>query len=123
MVVRGIRGAITVNEDNPGEILQATNELLKEIITHNELDSEDIVSIIFTVTPDLNSTFPAEAARVMGLHLVPLLCSLEIGVKGSIPRCIRVLLHINTNKTQAEIKHCFLRDASRLREDLKRVND
>ena len=123
MAVRGIRGAITVNDDQPREILEATSELLGEIIAQNELDSEDIVSIIFTVTPDIKSTFPAQAARAMGLHLVPLLGSQEIGVKGAIARCIRVLLHVNTNKTQAEIYHCFMRDASKLREDLNRAID
>lgn len=122
MVVRGIRGAITIPEDNATEVLQATKELLKEIIKQNELESEDLASIIFTVTQDIKSTFPAEAARSMGLNLVPLLCSLEIGVSGSIPLCIRVLVHINTNKRQEEIKHVFMRDASKLREDLRGNN-
>jgi len=125
MVVRGIRGAITVQEDNATEVLQATRELLKEIIEQNEVELQDIASIIFTVTQDINSIFPAEAARSMGLNLVPLLCSLEIGVSGSLPLCIRVLIHINTNKNQEEIKHVFMRNASKLREDLKKlpIND
>lgn len=118
MAVRGIRGAITIKEDNVSEVLQATTELLTEIITQNQLKSQDLASIIFTVTQDITSAFPAEAARSMGLNLVPLLCSLEIGVKGSIPLCIRVLIHVNTNLSQEEIKHVFLRDAAKLREDL-----
>lgn len=118
MAVRGIRGAITVSEDQADQILSATRELLGEIIRQNEIDSEDIASIIFTTTRDLNSTFPAEAARTMGLHLVPLLCSQEIGVAGSLASCIRVLIHVNTSRRQDEIKHVFLRDAARLREDL-----
>lgn len=119
MAVRGIRGAITVQEDNATEVLQATRELLEEIIKQNEVESQDIASIIFTVTQDIKSIFPAEAARSMGFNLVPLMCSLEIGVQGSLPLCIRVLVHLNTEKSQAEIKHLFLRDASKLREDLK----
>jgi len=122
MVVRGIRGAITVKEDKSIEILQATAEVLEEIIKQNELDLEDIASIIFTTTADIKSAFPAEAARSMGLYLVPLLCSQEIEVQGSIPLCIRLLFHVNTNKSQEEIRHVFLRDASKLRKDLQRIN-
>jgi chorismate mutase len=123
MAVRGIRGAITITEDKPVEVLQATKELLEEIILQNEIESRDLASIIFTVTNDIKSTFPAEAARSMGLNLVPLLCSQEISVIGSIPLCIRILLHTNTNKSQEEIKHIFMRDASRLREDLLKINN
>ena len=122
MVVRGIRGAITVTEDKAAEILQATSELLKEIINQNDLSPEDIASIIFTTTADLKSAFPAEAARAIDLHLVPLMCSQEIEVPGSIPLCIRLLLHVNTNKSQAEICHIYLRDAAKLRKDLKKTN-
>ncbi|MDD3364765.1 MAG: chorismate mutase [Syntrophomonas sp.] len=122
MVVRGIRGAITVKEDNATEILQATAEVLEEIISQNELSFQDIASIIFTTTADIKSVFPAEAARSMGLNLVPLLCSQEIEVQGSIPLCIRILIHVNTNKNQEEICHVFMRDAARLREDLKKIN-
>lgn len=122
MAVRGIRGAITVKEDKSIEILQATAEVLEEIIKQNELDLEDIASIIFTTTADIKSAFPAEAARSMGLYLVPLLCSQEIEVQGSIPLCIRLLFHVNTNKSQEEIRHVFLRDASKLRKDLQRIN-
>jgi chorismate mutase len=118
MAVRGIRGAITVTEDNAAEVLSATRELLEDMIRQNELDSQDIASIIFTATQDIKSTFPAEAARAIGLHLVPLLCSQEIGVEGALGRCIRILVHVNTSCGQAEIKHVFLRDAARLREDL-----
>jgi chorismate mutase len=122
MVVRGIRGAITVKEDKAIEILQATAEVLGEIIKQNELNLQDIASIIFTTTADIKSTFPAEAARSMGLDLVPLLCSQEIEVQGSIPLCIRLLFLVNTNKSQAEICHVFLRDAAKLRKDLRRIN-
>jgi chorismate mutase len=122
MVVRGIRGAITVKEDKAAEVLQASGEVLQEIIKQNELKLEDIASIIFTATADIKSAFPAEAARSMGLHLVPLMCSQEIEIQGSLPLCIRLLLHVNTDKSQAEICHVFLRDASKLRQDLKKIN-
>jgi chorismate mutase len=122
MVVRGIRGAITVKEDKAAEVLQASGEVLEEIIKQNRLNLEDIASIIFTTTSDIKSAFPAEAARSMGLHLVPLMCSQEIEVQGSIPLCIRLLLHVNTDKSQEEICHVYLRDASKLRQDLNKIN-
>ncbi len=116
--MRGIRGAITIPEDKAEEVLQATTEVLQEIICQNEIDIEDIASIIFTTTADIKSAFPAAAARVMGLHLVPLMCSQEIEVPGSMPLCIRLLVHVNTRKSQSEINHIYLRDAAKLRKDL-----
>lgn len=118
MLVRGIRGAITIEEDNATEIMDATQELLEQIRQENNLEIEDIASILFTVTKDITSIFPAKAARSLGWHKVPLLCFQEIEVPGSLPRCIRVLLHVNTNKNQDEIKHIYLRDARKLRQDL-----
>lgn len=118
MPVRGIRGAICVEVDSPDPIRAATRELLEEIIRSNEIESfDDIVSAIFTTTSDLTSTFPAEAARNLGMELVPLLCAQEIPVQGSMPRCIRVLLHVNTEKTPREIVHVYLGEARRLRPD------
>lgn len=122
MAVRGIRGAITVKEDTTSEVLQATTELLTEMIKRNELKYQDLASIIFSVTPDIQSAFPAGAARAMGMNLVPLFCSQEIGVKGSLPLCVRVLVHVNTNLSQEEIQHVFMRDACKLREDLADPN-
>lgn len=120
MIVRGIRGAITVEEDNSEMILAATKELLESICERNQItDFNDICSAIFTTTADLTSTFPAEAARSMGMGLVPLLCATEIPVPGSMPRCIRVLLHVNTEKSQAEIQHVYLGRAMNLRPDIK----
>ena len=118
MTVRGIRGAITVEKDDPAEVYAATRELLQEVIRKNEISAENIISIIFTVTADIRSAFPATAARAMGLNLVPLICTQEIPVPGSLPMCIRVLMHVNTPKTQAEISHRFLRAATQLRPDL-----
>ncbi len=118
MAVRGIRGAITVEKDDKTDIIEATQELLKQIITQNQLLSDDIISIIFTLTPDLRSAFPAAAARAMGLTQVPLLCTQEIPVPGALPHCIRVLIHVNTDKPQDQIRHQFLKAAAQLRPDL-----
>jgi chorismate mutase len=119
MSVRGIRGAISVPENNAQEILSATRELLEEILRCNELtEFEEIVSAIFTTTPDLTAAFPAEAARGLGMKHVPLLCASEIAVPTGMPRCIRVLLHVNTSRRQQEIVHVYLRDAKKLRPDM-----
>lgn len=118
MAVRGIRGAITVAADTTAEILSATKELLTEVLKANNLASEDIASIFFTTTPDLVATFPAEAARELGLVHVPLLCASEIAVPGRLPLCVRVLLHVNTDIPQVEIAHIYLREARKLRPDV-----
>jgi chorismate mutase len=119
MPIRGIRGATTVAADEPNLILQATRELLEEILEENEgMQPEDVASAIFTVTDDLVSTFPAQAAREMGWSLVPMLCAREIPVPNSLSRVIRVLVHWNTDVLQSEITHVYLREAVRLRPDL-----
>jgi len=120
MPVRGIRGATTVEVDQPEEIRVATRELLQAVLKANCVESfEDLASVFLTTTPDLTSAFPAAAARELGMDLVPLLCATEINVPGSMPRCIRVLLHINTERPQAEIKHVYLREAQKLRPDME----
>lgn len=119
MPVRGIRGATSVAEDVPEQILAATRELLEELLKSNRItEFDEIVSAIFTTTPDLTATFPAEAARAIGMRLVPLLCASEIAVPGSLPQCVRVLLHVNTDKPQCEMVHVYLREAKRLRPDV-----
>jgi len=119
MAIRGIRGATTVTADEPDLILQATRELLEEILDENSgMKPEDIASAIFTVTEDLASTFPAQAARQMGWSLVPMMCAREIPVPGSLRRVIRVLVHWNTDVPQNQITHVYLRDAVKLRPDL-----
>src|SRR5688572_31956382 len=119
MPIRGIRGAITVTTDQPDLILQATRELLEAILEANfEMKFEDVASVIFTVTDDLASTFPAQGAREMGWGLVPMMCAREIPVPGSLPRVIRVLVHWNTNTPQSEIAHVYLHNAVKLRPDL-----
>ncbi len=118
MFVRGIRGATTVAEDQENEILAATSELLQRIKQENQIDIEDIASILFTTTSDIRSAFPALAARTIGWDRVPLLCFQEIEVPGALPRCIRVLIHVNTDKKQDEIKHIYLKEARQLRRDI-----
>ena len=119
MSIRGIRGAITVTADEPELILQATRELLEEILAENEgMKPEDVASALFTVTDDLASTFPAQGARQMGWGLVPMLCAREIPVPNSLPRVIRVLVHWNTDLPQDQITHVYLREAVKLRPDL-----
>jgi chorismate mutase len=119
MAIRGIRGAITVSADEPDLILQATRELLEEILEENPgMKLEDIGSAWFSVTEDLVSTFPAQGARQMGWGLVPMLCAREIPVPNSLPRVIRVLVHWNTETPQNGITHVYLREAVKLRPDL-----
>jgi chorismate mutase len=119
MPVRGIRGAISIEEDQPDLILEATRELLEAILQANpSLDPDEIASITFTLTPDLCSVHPAQAARKMGWGQVPLLCGLEIAVPDSLPKVLRVLIHWNTDLLQSEIRHMYLRKAIVLRPDL-----
>ena len=122
MPVRGLRGAITVEENSETAILAATKDLLKELINRNPgLVTEDIASAWFTVTHDLNATFPAKGARELGWQQVPMMCSSEIPVPGSLAMCIRVLIHWNTDKQQEEINHVYLEKAVRLRPDLSNL--
>ena len=119
MPTRGIRGAITVETDQPELILAATRELLEAILAANPgMCPGDIASAFFTVTEDLRSTFPAQAARQMGWSQVPMMCAREIPVPGSLPRVIRVMVHWNTERAQDEIIHVYLRQAVKLRPDL-----
>jgi len=117
--VRGIRGATTVDEDRPELVLEATRELLSAMLDANGIvEFEPIAAIFFTTTPDLVSTFPAEAARELGMHRVPLICNQEIPVPGRVGRAVRVMLQLNTDKRQDEIVHVYLRGARGLRPDL-----
>ena len=117
MICRGVRGATTVDEDKPEAILRATRELLALMIHVNGIRSEDVTSVIFTTTKDVVSQYPALAARQLGWLDVPLLCSHEMEVPGSLPRCIRILLHWNTVLGQSEIQHIYLDAAQSLRPD------
>jgi chorismate mutase len=116
---RGIRGATSVTENDEQEILQETMTLLREIVIRNEIEPEDICSVWITMTHDLDATFPARAIRQLeGWDLVPLMCSVEIPVQGSLPKCIRFMIQVNTEKSQREMKHVYLNDARKLRPDL-----
>jgi chorismate mutase len=115
--LQGIRGATTVERNAADDILAATDELLRALIDANELQPDDIVSGLFTVTQDLDAAFPARAAEDLGWNIVALLHATEIPVPGSLPRCIRLLVHAYTTRSRAEIKHCYLRGATVLRPD------
>lgn len=117
--LRGIRGATSVDNDDPDEIHAATRELLEEMLRVNDItDFSVIASVFFTATPDLTSTFPAEGARAIGMTSVPLLCFQEIAVPGRVPKCVRIMLQVNTTKGQDEVRHVYLREARKLRPDL-----
>jgi len=121
MACRGIRGATTVQTNTRDEILLATRQLLALMIRLNDIQPEDVCSTLFTVTRDLDAEFPALAARQLGWLDVPLMCSYEIHVPGSLQRCIRIMITWNTDKTQKEIVHPYLKDAKRLRPDLSKL--
>ncbi len=117
--VRGIRGATTVEADAPDSILEATRELLEVMLKENGIADFDVIAaIFFTTTQDLRSTFPAEAARALGMTRVPLLCNQEIPVPGRLPRCVRVMMQVNTRRAQDEMRHIYLREAASLRPDI-----
>jgi chorismate mutase len=117
MRCRGIRGATTADENSREAILEATTELLADLVQANGLRIEDIVSAFFTTTRDLNAEFPAVAAGKMGWNKIALLCGHEMDVPGSLPMCIRILLHVNTEREQDELVHVYRRDAKALRPD------
>jgi chorismate mutase len=119
MSVRGIRGAITVEANDAKLIAGATMEMVTNVITKNEINPADICSVLITVTNDLDDAFPAQTIRQLpGWELVPLMCALEVPVKGSLERCIRLMVLVNTDKTQEEIRHVYLGGAKVLRPDL-----
>lgn len=118
---RGVRGATTVQENTREAILRATRQMLALMIRRNKMEPSDIASAIFTVTRDVNAEFPALAARQLGWLEVPLLCGYEIDVPGSLPNCIRVLVHWNTHQPQSEIQHVYIHEAVRLRPDLSKL--
>ena len=118
MLVRGFRGATTVDANSREAILEATAELLEEIVHANDIERDHVASIIFTTTPDLNAEFPAVAARNAGWTDIALMCGHEMNVPGSLPRCIRILMHVNTELAANQVKHVYLREARAVRPDL-----
>ncbi len=120
MAVRAVRGATQVEQDDRQEILDATTELLSAVLEKNALSPDDLISVVFTATPDLVAEFPAYAARQMGIVDVPLLCASEIAVPGAMPRVLRLLAHVETARPRADVRHVYLRGAAALRTDLPR---
>jgi chorismate mutase len=116
--VRAIRGAIQIDANERDLILEGTSELVREVMSRNDVDDADLISIVFTATADLTAEFPAYAARLMGFHDVPLLCTTEIAVPGSMPRVLRLLAHVESDRARGEIHHVYLRGAAALRRDL-----
>ncbi|HWL35229.1 MAG TPA: chorismate mutase [Frankiaceae bacterium] len=118
MAVRAVRGATQVDRDERDVVLEATSELVSAVLWRNGITPSDLISVIFTATPDLTSEFPAYAARQLGITDVPLLCATEIDVPNAMPRVLRLLAHFESDRTRAEIRHVYLRGAVSLRTDL-----
>lgn len=119
MMMRGIRGAITVSEDHPDEILKETRKLVLEMADQNQVDPEFVASVVISTTTDISSAFPAKAVRTIeNWTFVPVMCTHEMDVPGSMPLCIRVMMHVNTTVGQKDIHHVYMNDAVKLRPDL-----
>ena len=120
MSIRAIRGATTVPVDSKEAIEEAVAELLKSVMAENQISEGELISILFTATPDLKTEFPATAARAVGLKETPLICAQELDIQGSLPRTIRLIAHVESSRSKSEIKHIYLRDAISLRKDLNK---
>jgi chorismate mutase len=121
MAVRAIRGATQLERDDRDHLLERVSELMTMVLDDNDLDADQLISVIFTATDDVRSEFPAYAARRLGLVDVPLLCARELEIEGSLPRIVRVMAHVDTDQTRSEITHVYLHGAASLRRDLTRV--
>ena len=118
MTVRAVRGAVQIDTDERDAILEGTTELVNEVMARNELTTDDVISVLFTATPDLTAEFPALAARKLGFHDVPLICTTEIAVPGAMPRIVRLMAHVETDRPRSAIQHVYLRGADALRLDI-----
>ena len=118
MAVRAIRGATQLDQDEREHLLASVDELIRAVLEQNSLVKDDLISMLFTATPDLHSEFPALAARELGIGDVPLICAQELQIEGAMPRVIRVMLHVETELSKAEVRHVYLRGAAALRRDL-----
>ncbi|MFP4235486.1 MAG: chorismate mutase [Nitriliruptoraceae bacterium] len=116
--VRALRGATTLERDERTHLFERTQELIAALLTRNDLDEDDLISIVFTATDDVHAAYPAEAAREAGITHVPLLCTRELDIDGGIERCVRVLVHAYTPRGAKELRHVYLHDARQLRTDL-----
>ncbi|MBV9380981.1 MAG: chorismate mutase [Streptosporangiaceae bacterium] len=117
-MVRAIRGAVQVDANERDAILDGAAELVNAVMNRNDLTTDDVISVLFTVTPDLTAEFPALAARKIGFHDVPLICATEIPVPGAMPRVVRLLAHVESTRPRSEIQHVYLRGAAALRLDI-----
>jgi len=118
VTVRAIRGAVQIEANGRDQILDGTTELVSEVMSRNDLTTDDVISVLFTMTPDLTAEFPALAARKLGFHDVPLICSTEIPVPGAMPRVVRLMAHVDTSLPRSAIQHVYLRGAAALRLDI-----
>lgn len=118
MAVRAIRGAVQVDVDERAAVLDGTTELVTEVMTRNDLVPDDVISVLFTTTPDLTAEFPALAARKLGFQDVPLLCASEIAVAEAMPRVVRLMMHVETDRPRSALQHVYLRGAAALRLDI-----
>ena len=118
MPVRAVRGAIQVDANDRDAILESTAELVTAVMSRNDLTTDDVISVLFTATPDLTAEFPALAARKIGFHAVPLTCATEIAVPGAMPRVVRLMAHVETERSRSELHHVYLRGAAALRLDI-----
>jgi chorismate mutase len=123
MRVRAVRGATQLDEDTREHMLERVAEMVLDVMTSNDLTVDDFISIFFTATEDLNAEFPAYAARRLGFDDVPLMCARELEIEGSMPRVVRMMAHVETHLSRAEITHVYLHGAARLRRDLNRVRE
>jgi len=122
MAVRAIRGATQLDRDERDHLLDRTTELVRTVLRENTLSTDDLISIVFTATDDVRSEFPAYAARALGLVDVPLMCARELEIEGSLPRVVRLMMHVETSLTRAEVTHVYLHGAAGLRRDLTHVS-
>ncbi|NYH54442.1 MULTISPECIES: chorismate mutase [Nocardiopsis] len=118
MAVRAIRGAVQIDADERDQVLEATAELVSEVMRRNALETDDVISVLFTATPDLKSEFPALAARKLGFTDVPLMCATEIAVPHALPRVVRLMAHVETDRPRSDLQHVYLRGAQALRLDI-----
>lgn len=123
MATRAIRGATQLDEDTREHMLERVAEMVSDVMESNGLDVDDVISVIFTATSDLVSEFPAYAARRLGFGEVPLICARELEIEGSLPRCVRMMAHVETDLPRDEITHVYLHGAASLRRDLTRTRD
>jgi chorismate mutase len=117
-MIRAIRGAVQVDANERDAILEGTADLVSQVMSRNDLTTDDVISVLFTATPDLTAEFPALAARKTGFHDVPLICAAEIPVPGAMPRVIRLMMHVETDRPRSAIQHVYLRGAAALRLDI-----